>query len=44
MNLDQKGRALWPAAGSEDTEIGCFEEPEVSDATTKFSREFRLRL
>jgi hypothetical protein len=24
--------ASWPAAGSVDTEIGCFREPEASDA------------
>jgi hypothetical protein len=24
--------ARWPAAGSVDTEIGCFREPEASDA------------
>ena len=23
---------IWPAAGSMDTEIGCFREPEASDA------------
>ena len=26
------GFAYWPAAGSVDTEIGCFREPEASDA------------
>jgi hypothetical protein len=24
--------SIWPAAGSVDTEIGCFREPEASDA------------
>jgi hypothetical protein len=27
--------AIWPAAGSVDTEIGCFREPEASDAEAK---------
>ena len=26
------GDPKWPAAGSVDTEIGCFREPEASDA------------
>jgi putative transposase len=29
--VDAEGE-VWPAAGSVDTEIGCFREPEASDA------------
>ena len=33
---------VWPAAGSVDTEIGCFGKPEASDAAAQVSREFKI--
>jgi hypothetical protein len=32
--------AIWPAAGSVDTEIGCFRRPEARDAEAKV--EFKI--
>ena len=35
-------KADWPAAGSADTEIGCFRKPERAMQRRKFSREFKV--
>jgi len=35
LELNNDARALWPAAGSEDTELGVFMGPEVSHGEAK---------
>jgi hypothetical protein len=32
---DENEKKVWPAPGSEDTELGVFMEPEVSHGKTK---------